>query len=217
VLLVGPFLYGKIIVVCPSRWRLKGGVEVTHNGYVPRNEIKCGLWSIDSIRIVYAFLSLIMSIWIWIPVYSFCNSNTFYVWIAGATNPLKKTREDLCVCDEGVWTTKRQNGVWMFCLFLFYIFSYIPPFFLFCMRSRANTQSLTYLVWCRGLLISCDSQLVIIFFVSLICSPSLLNQWPFLLWMDVPCASLWFPYCFDHLNPFCFQESGFLNGLHFVW
>lgn len=96
-------------------------------------------------------------------------------------------------------------------------------FFLYDMRSRANSQTL--LVWCRGYW-SRDSQLVPIYlFCLLICSPSLLNQWPFLLWMDVPvppCDSpivsiIWI------LNPFCFKKADFWNGcfykvsIYFVW
>merc|ERR1711972_231135 len=93
----------------------------------------------------------------------------------------------------------------MFCLFLFYIFSYIPPFSFFCMRSRANTQSLTYLVWCRGLLISCDSQLVIIFFVNLL--PIFVKSMAFPLVNGCPMCLVVIPLLFRSFEPVLFSRK----------
>lgn len=89
-----------------------------------------------------------------------------------------------------------------FCFISLVIF---PLFFFFCMRSRANTQSLTYLVWCRGLLISCDSQLVIIFFVNLL--PIFVKSMAFPLVNGCPMCLVVIPLLFRSFEPVLFSRK----------
>jgi len=89
-----------------------------------------------------------------------------------------------------------------FCFISLVIF---PFFFFFCMRSRANTQSLTYLVWCRGLLISCDSQLVIIFFVNLL--PIFVKSMAFPLVNGCPMCLVVIPLLFRSFEPVLFSRK----------